>query len=358
MIPSRARGAAGGGRRGETSEGAGAGPGLLPPLKVGAGVAGPGGARRGCRRRAGPGAAPQGGRRRSGQGGLVGSRAGAPGTLPGGGGRQPCLSGSLRLEGAADRNRGAELPLLQGYGRETGQAGTELVEGQEGGREGGREGKREEEAAARSGSRAEPRCAVVSLRSALCSASPLPSLPIPRPPPRRPPTFNPFPPPRGWRLRRALARPRPLRFPTPSVAESDRGREKGGGRGGWSCGAEYRPRAAPGTRLCTHTRAHTPSCAEPSRASPRLPPPLLLARPISVTASHPAGFAAAAAAFLPLPGPRRPFPSCSGWAAPELPRLGGGGQSPLPGPYRRGGGCGAAGKAKGSPSAPIARPAL
>lgn len=191
-------------------------------------------------------------------------------------------------------------------------------------------------AAARSGSRAEPRCAVVSRRSALCSAAPLPSLPIPRPSPSLPPpTFNPFPPPRGWRLRRALARPRPLRFPTPSVAETDRGREKAGGRGGegggWPCGAEHRPRAAPGTRLCTHAGTYTPSCAEPSQpgASPRLPPPLLLARTISVAVSHPAGFAAAAAVFLPPP--RHPFPSCSGWAAPELPRLGGGGQSPLPG---------------------------
>lgn len=91
--------------------------------------------------------------------------------------------------------------------------------------------------------------------------------------------------------------------------------EKRGGPGGLALCCRAPPSGSSrDPALYTHTRTHTHpaalSRASPG-ASPRLPPPLPV-RPISVTASHPAGLAAAAAAFLLLPGPRRPFPSCSG----------------------------------------------
>lgn len=175
--------------------------------------------------------------------------------------RPPSLSGSLGLEGAADRTEELSSRCCRDrHGPSRHQAG-----GRAGVREGGREGERERgrrrrwlvPAPERSPGALWFPCAQRCAPQPPFSRSPSPVLPD-----RPPPTFNPFPPPRGWRLRLTLARPRPLRFHAPFMAETDRGRRKNEGREGgkgWPCGAEHRPRAAPRTRLCTHAhkQAHT-----------------------------------------------------------------------------------------------------
>lgn len=140
----------------------------------------------------GPGGAADGGQRRGGRaapgeeaGGGGGEEAArGPSALRGGnGGEAAALSGSLGLEGAADRTGRSALRCC---GDRAAIRSGRAPRGWEGGREGAGGGGGDG-GSFRLPSRAQVRCGFPAL------GIPLPSLPIPRPPP----TFNPFPPRRG-----------------------------------------------------------------------------------------------------------------------------------------------------------------